>query len=470
MSSQSTRTFRFVSALVAGRWQQQVCVTVGAGGRISRLTQGDSGPVDHDLPWVALPAMPNVHSHAFQRGLVGLSEFRSATRDSFWTWRKLMFAFLAELTPDEVFIVARQLYLEMLMGGYGWVGEFHYLHNQPGGRPYDCLSEMAEVHLRAAAEAGIGICLLPVLYQRGGFDGSPLAHGQNRFGLTLDQYFELARRTRSLVDGENSRSGIALHSLRAVSTVAGQQALRELAEEGVPVHMHVAEQTLEVEDCLAAHGRRPVQYLLENFPVDRNWCLIHATHLVPDEIRGLAGSGAVAGLCPTTEGNLGDGFFPAREWLEQGGRISIGSDSHCGLDFREELRWMEYAQRLQRRERAVLGTAEQSVGRRLFEATVAGGSQALGLGDAAIAVGGRMDLMLVDPQHPAISGAEGDRLLDRLVFAGSPGIHGPVAGMITGGVWHDFASNDWKDRFAASSRELHQLTRRKLLDALREVR
>lgn len=460
----ANRRYRFRAALVDGNWIDQALVEVDPVGRLIsvRATPGDpeQTPFDATFPWVALPAMANVHSHAFQRGFVGLSEFRTATRDSFWTWRQQMFAFLAELQPDQIRIVARQLYLEMLMGGYASVGEFHYLHNQPGGEPYQDPAELAAVHLQAAEEAGIAICLIPVLYQRGGFDDSPLAYGQNRFGMTVPAFLALMERCRELVRGPDQHLGVALHSLRAVSVAAGREALAGIVtnRNPLPVHIHVAEQQLEVDDCLAAHGRRPVEFLLEHFPVDRNWCLIHSTHLSAAEVASLARSGAVAGLCPSTEGNLGDGFFPTRDYLEQGGLFAIGSDSHCTLDFREELRWIEYVQRLQRRERAVLGTTSQSVGRRLFDAAVAGGNRALGWNAGRLAVGERADLMLVDPDHPALGGVSGDRLLDRLVFAQTPGLHSPLAGMMVGGKLHDFRSADWAARFAESSREFRQLT------------
>ena len=416
--------------MVGNEWQENVEIAVDDHGVIQRIQSDIDGPTP---PLVALPGMINVHSHAFQRGFVGLSEYRTEEQDSFWTWRKLMYDFVSALTPEKVFSVAKQLYLEMLRAGYTWVGEFHYLHNDPNGNQYSNLAEMSAAILQAATETGIGLCHLPVLYQRGGFENEPLVEGQNRFALSNDQFAELFERCHNGVkEYENSSVGVAIHSLRAVSVSAAQNAIRHVhaLDSTAPVHIHVAEQLMEVMKCVMVHGCRPVQFLYDNFPVDETWCLIHATHLDDDELGLVCDSGAVAGLCPTTEANLGDGFFRAFEFLQRNGQISIGSDSHCSVDFREELRLLEYGQRLRRHGRAILGTNERSVGRNLYCRAALGGAKALGLNAGEIAIGKRADFTLVDPQHPTIEDATEDRLLDRLIFAN---IGNAIAGVVVGG-------------------------------------
>ena len=431
---ESQKTLRFKSALVGEQWMDNCCIHISDGiitaiessqdSSENENLAGKSNLESHNL--VALPGMVNVHSHAFQRGFAGLSEYRTAERDSFWTWRKLMYDFVDRVTPDDVYVIARQLYLEMLVAGYTWVGEFHYIHNDVGGKRYSNLSEMTEAISRAAEETGIGLCHIPVLYQRGGFHDEPLTRGQDRFELSEAEFIELVSDCKSNCnDRKNSNVGIAIHSLRAVEHARSNEVIDVLkAEFGkFPIHIHVAEQTKEVEDCLAAHGKRSVEFLFSEFDVDENWCLIHATHLNDEEVKLIAGSSAVVGLCPTTEGNLGDGYFRAADFLNAGGRIAIGGDSHCSVDFRDELRMLEYGQRLQTRGRAILGTTELSVGRRLYDAAAKGGAQAIGVPTGEIKVGNRADFTLIDPNHPAIAGATGDRLLDRVVFtnAGNPG-------------------------------------------------
>lgn len=384
------------------------------------------------LNCVCLPGMVNLHSHAFQRDFAGLSEFRTAANDSFWTWRELMYRYVSTMTLDQVYSTAKKLYQEMLSAGYTWVGEFHYLHHVAGQHGLQSAIEMADAIYRAATDTGIGFCFLPVLYQRGGFKNEPLGEGQQQFELVVDDFVQLRQQCQKNWESLDLQVGMALHSLRAVAANVGNQVISEIKAENanVPIHIHIAEQTKEVEACLEVHQARSVAYLLDQFAVDQHWCLIHATHMNEKEIAGVAKSGAVVGLCPTTEANLGDGFFPAQEFFAEGGVIGIGSDSHCSVDMREELRILEYGQRLKTRSRAVLGTETESVGRRLYLAAAKGGGKAIGMNTGTIDVGMRADWTLVDPAHPSIDSAAEDRLLDRLIFvnAGSP-----IIGVTVGG-------------------------------------
>ena len=361
-----------------------------------------------------LPGIPNIHSHAFQRAMAGLAERQGAGRDSFWTWRERMYGFAGRLTPDSLRDVATQLYVEMLEAGYTSVCEFHYLHHAPDGRPYSDPSAMSLALVEAAREAGIRLTLLPVLYMCGGFDGRALSERQRRFGHELDDYRRLVE---ALLPHEDAtvRIGLALHSLRAVPA----DAMRDLLSDrpggaGRPLHIHIAEQVIEVEECQALRGARPVEWLLGHADVGPDWTLVHATHLVADEVEQLAASGAVVALCPTTEANLGDGLFPLRDFLEQGGRIGIGSDSNVSVSPVEELRWLEYGQRLALRERNIGADAAQpSTGRRLLEAAVAGGRQSVAQ------AGQDADSLRLDADSPWLAGAQDDDLHDRFVFAGN---------------------------------------------------
>ncbi len=403
-------------ALLPGGWHGGVRLAVEAG-RLSRVeTDVPARPGDARVA-VALPGVPNVHSHAFQRGMAGLAEVRGTAADTFWTWRETMYRFALAMTPDQAEAVAAQLYVEMLESGYTRVGEFHYLHHDRDGAPYANPAEMAERIAAAAAETGIGLTLLPVFYAHATFGGAPPTAGQRRFICDIDGFASLLAASRQALRGlPGTVMGVAPHSLRAV-TPEELAAVCALAPDG-PIHLHAAEQTREVDDCLAWSGVRPVAWLLDHADVDSRWCLIHATHMSDDEVRGLAASGAVAGLCPITEANLGDGTFPGPLFAGAGGRVGIGSDSNVSIGPAEELRQFEYAQRLAKRERNVMARAGGSTGRALFDAAVAGGAQALGIPSAGLAVGAPADVVALDQDSPVFVARTDDALLDAWIFAG----------------------------------------------------
>jgi formimidoylglutamate deiminase len=349
-----------------------------------------------------LPGMPNLHSHAFQRAFGGLTEYRGAAQDSFWSWRSLMYRFVAAITPDQLEAIATGLYVEMLEAGYTSVCEFHYVHHDHDGRPYADDMALSMCLLRASARAGIGLTLLPVLYQTSGFGASPPSEGQRRFIRSTDNMLALLQKLKPLCEAQGARLGLAPHSLRAVPPDSLREALDGLQamDAKAPVHIHIAEQTAEVDACLAWSGQRPVEWLLDHAPVDIRWCLVHATHMSADESMRAARTGAVAGLCPSTEANLGDGIFDAASWLQGGGRWGVGSDSHACVNAAEELMLLEYSQRLATRQRNVLATAEQpSVATAMTLAAVAGGAQASARPVAGLAAGQQADLLVLDAQH-----------------------------------------------------------------------
>lgn len=346
--------------------------------------------------------MPNLHSHAFQRAFGGLTEYRGAAQDSFWSWRSLMYRFAAAITPDQLEAIATGLYVEMMEAGYTSVCEFHYVHHDHDGRPYADDAALSMCLLRAAARAGIGLTLLPVLYQTSGFGGTPPSEGQRRFIRSTDNMLALLQKLKPLCEAQGARLGLAPHSLRAVPPDSLREALAGLhaMDTSAPVHIHIAEQTAEVDACLAWSGQRPVQWLLEHASVDARWCLVHTTHMTPEESMRAARTGAVAGLCPSTEANLGDGIFDAASWLQGGGRWGVGSDSHACVNAAEELMLLEYSQRLATRQRNVLASIDQpSVATAMMLAAVAGGAQASARPVAGMAVGQQADFMELDAQH-----------------------------------------------------------------------
>jgi formiminoglutamate deiminase len=409
----------FESAMLPEGWAENVRVDI-AGGRFTNIERNARPQQGDEKVHVALPGVCNVHSHGFQRGMAGLSEFRGPATDNFWSWRTLMYRFVARMHPEDLEAITAQAYVEMLEGGFTRVGEFHYVHHDPAGRPYANPAETSARVAAAALRTGIALTLLPVFYAHGGFGGAPAAEGQARFVSSTDGFARLLDATRELCATlPDTLVGVAPHSLRAVTPDELARVVG-LAGPG-PVHIHAAEQTLEVEQCIAWSGARPVQWLLDHAAVDSRWCLVHATHMTPDETARLAKSGAVAGLCPVTEANLGDGIFPATDYLAAAGAFGIGTDSNLSIAAGDELRQLEYSQRLRDRARNVVGAGDaRSTGRVLFESAVLGGSQALGLQaeDVGIAPGAAADFFSLDTQAPALASRVGDALLDSYIFAG----------------------------------------------------
>jgi formimidoylglutamate deiminase len=409
-------------ALLPDGWAQNVLVEIAPDGLIDRvapLNDGDRQHADAQRVGILLPSPVNAHSHSFQRAMAGLTERRGPDpSDSFWTWRQLMFRFLDRLTPDHVEAIAAFVQMEMLEAGYATNVEFHYLHHRPGGGPYDNLAEMSERIIAATALTGIGLTLLPVCYQYGGCDSRELGPGQVRFGNDPDRFanlFECAEKAMQDLPADCT-IGVAPHSLRAISPES-LPSLAQLAN-GRPIHMHLAEQIAEVEEVRSSWGKRPVEWLLENAEVNAGWCLIHCTQMEPHETIALAQSGAIAGLCPITESSLGDGIFDGVRWLDNGGRIAIGSDSNIRISLSEELRTLDHSQRLRDHSRAALATPEKSTGRRLYDEVLTGGAQAAGRNSRRIARGMLADLVTLDDQAIDLNGRTGDTILDCFVFAG----------------------------------------------------
>ena len=410
-------------AYLPGGWRRDVLLEWDVDGTLTTV-EPDTRDVPASVTRAAgpvMPGMPNLHSHAFQRAMAGLTEYRASSAtgaaDNFWSWRDLMYRFAARISPEGLASVAQWLYIEMLKAGYTSVCEFHYVHHTPDGGRYGNPAELAQRVVDAASASGIGMTMLPVLYQYSGFGARAPRDDQRRFINTPDSLLELLGALRA-AQPENTalRYGVAPHSLRAVS----EQSLRELLgglEGSAPVHIHIAEQTAEVDACVETEGARPVQWLLDRFDVDSRWCLVHATHVDANETLALARSGAVAGLCLTTEANLGDGLFPAQEYLDAKGRIGVGSDSHIGVDWRAELRLLEYGQRWTRRQRNVLASAQTPyVADRLFDAALEGGAQATGRATGALQVGHRADWLVLDPNHASIAEHAPNAWLSGVVF------------------------------------------------------
>lgn len=409
-------------ALLPDGWRENVRLTISGGNVI--LIEPDVAPQPMDEAHaVILPGMPNLHSHAFQRGMAGLAESRQPGSDSFWTWRKAMYRFVDRIGPEELRAIAALAYLEMLESGFTRVGEFHYLHHDLDGSPFSDPAEMSQAIVAAAMETGIGLTLLPVFYAHAGFGGAPISEGQRRFATDIESFARLVAAARTAATTlPDAIVGIAPHSLRAV-TPEELEALLPMAGDA-PVHIHIAEQMQEVEDCLRWTGARPVEWLLDNAAVDARWCLVHATHMTETETARLAVSGAVAGLCPITEANLGDGLFPAKAYLAAGGQIGIGSDSNILIDLSEELRLLEYGQRLVSRGRNILsGDVQRSTGEHLFRRAMSGGGLSLGGAAPGISTGQPADFVSLDLNHPAFYGRGSDQLLDSWIFAaGSRGV------------------------------------------------
>jgi formimidoylglutamate deiminase len=406
----------FQSFLLPDGWAEQVRIEIALG-RVHSIQPGVSPDSRDECHAIGLPGLPNVHSHAFQRGMAGLTEVAGTSGDSFWTWRETMYRFVDAIDRDDVEALAAFAYLEMLEAGFTRVGEFHYVHHDRGGRHFSDPAEMASGIAAAAEQVGIGLTLLPVFYAHSGFGGAAPDQRQSRFVNDVDSFARLLDHSRRAVSSlDDAVVGVAPHSLRAV-TPAQLASVIGLAEGG-PVHIHIAEQWKEVEDCLSWCGRRPVTWLMDTIEVDDRWCLVHATHVDHRELERIAGSDATAGLCPITEANLGDGIFPAAQFATLRGSYGIGSDSNVLIDAAQELRVLEYTQRLALRARNVMALDEgRSTGRALFECALAGGSRALGFSDCGLRIGAAADLISLDSNHDALTGRAGDALLDSWIFA-----------------------------------------------------
>jgi len=405
--------------LLADGWQQQQVLTIEHG-LITHIEAGNANQADVSKDYV-IPGMVNCHSHAFQRAFAGFSEQGSNGQDSFWTWRQVMYQFLDKLSASDAELIATQLYIEMVKMGYTRVAEFHYLHHQIDGSNYQPLNTMANAIFEAAQTAGIGLTLLPVLYRFAGFGEQAPNIGQRRFINSVEQFNQLVSDCFSSAQQyTNCNVGIAPHSLRAVdkpSLLAAVAHVRSLDNQA-PIHIHIAEQQQEVNDCIGHYGQRPVQWLINNVQLDQHWCLIHATHITEQECSDLASSGAIAGICPTTEANLGDGVFPTAMFLQQQGVLAIGSDSHISVNPVEELRWLEYAQRLTKQQRAVLANQQQmSVGLNLWQRAAMGGAQATSSNTGVLAVGKQADLLVLDAEQCQLYAHQPKHLLDSMLFA-----------------------------------------------------
>jgi formimidoylglutamate deiminase len=418
----------FDHALLPSGWARDVRVAV-ANGMIASVASDAARDGAEHTPGIAVPGVPNLHSHAFQRAMAGLAERRGPQADSFWTWREVMYRFLAQLSPDDVEAIAAFADMEMLEAGFTTVGEFHYLHHDVDGRPYADIGEMAARIAAASRDTGIGLTLLPSFYAYSGFGGAPPTDGQRRFINDPDRFLRLLERTRAIgAQLPGARVGIAPHSLRAV-TPETLRTVCAACPDG-PIHIHAAEQVKEVEESIAWLGARPVEWLIDNAAIDARWCLIHATHTTEGEVRAFAASGATAGLCPLTEASLGDGIFPGADYLAAGGAFGIGSDSNIQIDAAAELRQLEYAQRLAHRSRNVMTTHEsESTGRRLLTSAWHGGARALQQPIGAIAEGRRADIVVLDANHPDLAARRGDQWLDAWIFAaGRDAMRSVVAG------------------------------------------
>jgi formimidoylglutamate deiminase len=425
--------FAASDVLLPQGWARNVVLTVGDDGIITTLEPDADGAGVERAAGPVVPAMPNLHSHAFQRALAGRTGRSSAAHDdSFWTWRQAMYAFLNRVDADALEAIAAQAYVEMAKSGYASVAEFHYVHHDVAGKPYDDPAELAWRVVAAARTAGMGLTLLPVFYAHAGFGGTPVTAGQRRFVHTTYTFTHLFERLQQGRDAHGYVLGVAPHSLRAVTPDEMGHVVR-LAAPGAPVHIHAAEQTKEVDDCYAWSQLRPVEWLLSHASVDARWCIVHATHMTEREVAGLAASGAVVGLAPTTEADLGDGTFPGHAYLAAGGRFGVGSDSNTIVDPFAELRQLEWSQRMRARRRNVLiAGGNLTLGTALWTGAARGGAQAIAQPVGAIEVGRRADLVVLNVADPALSGQAADDFLDAAIFGPC---RTPVLDVMAGGKW-----------------------------------
>jgi formimidoylglutamate deiminase len=469
--------YRMQSAYLSRGWTHDVLATVSAAGIITSIetsagvSASEVGGAEPDLSCAApiehvagfvIPGMPNAHSHAFQRAMAGNAEFRSSARDSFWSWRQAMYGLANRIGPEALRIVATQLFVDMLKAGYTSVAEFHYLHRPSGDVEYAGENLLWGAIGDAADTAGIGLTFLPTLYQSSDFGGAGVKPEQARFALQTDAFLRaIEERVRAeRRGGESTRhTGAAFHSLRAVPLDQLRQAAVALRaiDSNMPVHIHVAEQALEVSACQRATGRRPIQLLLEQELLTQHWCVVHATHATAQELQGIAATNAAICVSVSTEANLGDGLFDTARFFQAGGRLCIGSDSQSTVNPAEELRWLEYQQRLRKKRRVVLATEDEShVGTRLWREAAVSGAQAIGQPVGEIAVGRRADWLVLDAAHPAMAGAAPDAAFDRLLFAGADRA---IRGVMVAGRWvvkdhHHAADNGLRGDFARAMKDL----------------
>lgn len=401
------------------QWLDNAVLDLDSNGLIRGIQPGTPQTADSSINGIVIPGMPNAHSHSFQRVIAGLTGPRGNDGDSFWSWREAMYRAANSLSPQQFAAVARWVFTEMLKAGFTSCAEFHYLHHQPTGQVYSDLSEMSSRLIDAAVESGISMTLLPVLYCTAGFGKTHVSQQQQRFYNPADRYLRLLESCKTAIESRPLiELGMAPHSLRAVPGPVLQEVLQSWPEKNYPVHIHIAEQPAEIDDCIAHLGARPVDWLLDNFDVDERWCLVHATHMSDEELRRCAASQAIAGLCPTTEADLGDGVFKTLAWLNSGGRFAIGSDSNVRISIAEELRLLEYNERLRSGRRNVLATPTETCGRFLYQHAASTGAVAMGQAVGRLEPGKRADLLVLDDDHELLNGRQADAALDTWIFAG----------------------------------------------------
>jgi formimidoylglutamate deiminase len=421
----------FERALLPDGIARRVAVRIADDGTLRTIATDVQSSAALVVRGLAVSGMPNLHSHAFQRGMAGAAEVSAAADNSFWGWRETMYRFVERLRPEDVAAIAAMAYVEMLEAGYTAVAEFHYLHHQPDGSPYPDRTAMAVAVRAAAQQAGIRQLLLPCLYQVSGFGPRPLLERQRRFALATDQFLRLFAQLRAQSTPLHT-IGVALHSLRAVPMASLRDTVASLPA-NLPVHIHICEQQREVDECLKFVGRRPIEYLLDSVALSPRWCLVHATHAQPSELNAVVQAGAVIGLCPTTEANLGDGRFALDDFVDLSGRFGIGSDSQVSIDPCEELRTAEYALRLHKQRRGLVSVGSQGhCGTALYTLASAGGAQALGIQAGELSVGKLADIVVLDTGRPQFAGLPDEALMDAHVFAPRPGA---VRDVMVAGQW-----------------------------------
>jgi formimidoylglutamate deiminase len=430
------QTYFIKKALLSQGWAKNVRLGVDDKGLIVSLQANVLAEQDDHRLGLVIPGLVNCHSHAFQRAMAGLTEYQVSPTDTFWSWRKTMYRFANLVSPEDLQDIASYLYLEMIKQGYTSVAEFHYVHHQPSGKPYSSVSQLSQSVINAANIAGINLTLLPVLYMNAGFGDQALLDDQKRFGNSVDSYLALHDEATRYCSHQSQHSvGMALHSLRAVPASSMTEVISHFKDRAhsCPIHIHIAEQTQEVEQSIKALGKRPVEWLLDKYDIDKQWCLIHATHMTPKETAQVAKSGATVVICPTTEANLGDGLFPLRQYLDDGGQIAIGSDGNTCTNPMEELRWLEYGQRLLSRTRNVASDdRERHTGTNLYRHCLEGGARSIGQKPGALTLGGRADLIVLDDNSADLANIAADSILDVLIFGTSQSL---IKDVMVNGTW-----------------------------------